>query len=114
MRRWDGSSRCGAGSRCCFRCGSSGTAAACGWPWSTASIPSCSEVTQVTLRRLMAAVVLAGSLPATAFAYEEAPVTDGGTLTGRLKFAGVPPKLEPLTVNKNRDVCGERKPSEAL
>jgi plastocyanin len=47
-------------------------------------------------------------------AYEAVAVTDGGTLTGVVRFAGPPPKLEPIAVNKNRDVCGEQKPSEAL
>jgi hypothetical protein len=47
-------------------------------------------------------------------AYEEVAVTDGGVVSGSVKFAGTPPKLEPIAVNKNRDVCGERKPSEAL
>ncbi len=47
-------------------------------------------------------------------AYEEVEVPDGGVLTGRVTFAGPPPALEPLRVNKNRDVCGERVPSEAL
>lgn len=68
----------------------------------------------MTLRRLAVAVVLAAMISGPALAYEEVAVTDGGTLTGKLKFAGVPPKLEPLMVNKNREVCGERKPSEAL
>ncbi|HEX6210079.1 MAG TPA: carboxypeptidase regulatory-like domain-containing protein, partial [Methylomirabilota bacterium] len=31
-----------------------------------------------------------------------------------VKFVGAPPRLEPLAVNKNRDVCGDRKESEAL
>src|SRR5256886_14008486 len=35
-------------------------------------------------------------------------------VTGTLKFIGTPPKLEPIPVNKNRDVCGESKPPEAL
>jgi plastocyanin len=47
-------------------------------------------------------------------AYEEVAVADGGTIGGVVKFAGTPPKLEPIAVNKNRDVCGDRKPSEAL
>ncbi len=47
-------------------------------------------------------------------AYEEAPVADGGTLSGVVRFSGSPPKLEALRVNKNRDVCGDLKPSEAL
>jgi plastocyanin len=60
----------------------------------------------------MALVALAGAPPATA--YEETAVKDGGTLSGVVRFAGTPPRLEPLAVNKNRDVCGEQKPSEAL
>src|SRR5262249_59940855 len=47
-------------------------------------------------------------------AYEVGVVRDGGTIAGRVKFVGKPPKLAPIPVNKNRDVCGERKPSEAL
>jgi plastocyanin len=46
--------------------------------------------------------------------YVEAPVTDGGTLVGRVRFVGEPPKAEPLAVRKNTDVCGEHKPSQAL
>jgi hypothetical protein len=49
-----------------------------------------------------------------AAAYEAMDVKDGGTLTGVVRFTGTPPKLEPIPVNKNRDVCGEQKPSEAL
>jgi plastocyanin len=64
--------------------------------------------------RLAVAVALTVAMSAPAMAYEQVTVSDGGTLTGVLRFAGVPPRLEPLTVNKNRDVCGERKASEAL
>ena len=49
-----------------------------------------------------------------AAAYEAVDVKDGGVIAGTVKFSGTAPKLEPLAVNKNRDVCGERKPSEAL
>lgn len=59
------------------------------------------------------ALVLLGST-ASAAAYEAVDVKDGGTVAGRVTFLGKPPKLEPLAVNKNRDVCGDRKPSEAL
>jgi hypothetical protein len=41
-------------------------------------------------------------------------VVDGGALTGTVKFVGAPPTLDPIPVNKNRDVCGETKPSESL
>jgi plastocyanin len=47
-------------------------------------------------------------------AYEEVALADGGVVSGVVKFVGNPPKIEAIAVNKNRDVCGERKPSEAL
>jgi plastocyanin len=49
-----------------------------------------------------------------ALAYEEVAVPDGGTLSGIVRFNGPAPKLDPIPVNKNRDVCGDQKPSEAL
>ena len=64
--------------------------------------------------RTAATLVLALLVAAPALAYEVVAVADGGTLSGTVKFAGPPPKLEPLAVNKNRDVCGEQKASEAL
>ena len=47
-------------------------------------------------------------------AYEVTAVQDGGTITGTVKFVGTLPKLAPIPVSKNRDVCGDRKASEAL
>ena len=35
-------------------------------------------------------------------------------VAGVVRFAGSPPKLEPIKVNKNREVCGASKDSEAL
>lgn len=61
----------------------------------------------------LASLLLALAGPAAA-AYEEVAVADGGTVSGVLRFTGTPPKLPTLAVNKNRDVCGESKPSEAL
>jgi len=63
---------------------------------------------------VVALVVGTLALPAGAMAYEEMAVTDGGVVSGVVKFVGAPPKLGPLAVNKNRDVCGEHKLSEAL
>jgi len=60
------------------------------------------------------AIALLLALAAPAGAYEEIAVKDGGAVSGRVKFVGTPPTLEPLAVNKNRDVCGDHKPSEAL
>jgi len=47
-------------------------------------------------------------------AYEAATVHDGGTLTGVVRFVGTPPTLSPIAANKNRDVCGAQKVSDAL
>ncbi|MGH7357128.1 MAG: carboxypeptidase regulatory-like domain-containing protein [Candidatus Rokuibacteriota bacterium] len=67
------------------------------------------------MRRLgFVAAALGLLLAGPAHAYEVATVADGGTISGVVRFNGVPPKLEPLSVNKNRDVCGEQKASEAL
>ena len=60
---------------------------------------------------LLVAALAPGAVGA---AYEEAAVADGGVVSGVVKFMGPAPKLEPIAVNKNRDVCGEKKPSEAL
>lgn len=70
-------------------------------------------------RRRIGALLLGAALGALglarpAAAYEEAAVPDGGALAGTVRFVGTPPRLEPLRVNKNRDVCGDRKESEAL
>jgi len=71
----------------------------------------------VRRRRVAAGVLLALAIlgwAAAAGAYEVVAVPDGGTLTGVVRFAGTPPALSPIPVNKNRDVCGDQKPSEAL
>jgi len=56
------------------------------------------------------------ALPAAAAqaAYEEVAVTDGGTLSGVVRFAGTPPRLEPIVVNRDREICGEQQVSETL
>src|SRR6266478_7199973 len=58
--------------------------------------------------------VLALTASAAQAAYEEIALKDGGTLSGVVRFAGTPPKLDPLPVHRNREVCGEQKASEAL
>jgi hypothetical protein len=68
----------------------------------------------VAALRLAAALLTAAALAAPAAAYEVVPVAEPGSLTGVVRFVGTPPKLDPLPVNKNRDVCGESKESEAL
>jgi len=60
----------------------------------------------------VAAVVLLAAAPACA--YEIVGVRDGGKLAGTVKFVGAPPNLDAIPVNKNRDICGDHKPSEGL
>jgi carboxypeptidase family protein len=67
---------------------------------------------RAALVALVAAALLPGSIASAA--YEAVTVPEGGVLTGVVRMPGPAPKLEPLSVNKNRDVCGDHKPSEAL
>jgi plastocyanin len=64
--------------------------------------------------RGLAVLGLLTALTAPAAAYEVVTVPDGGVLTGTVRFAGTPPRLEPIGVSRNRDVCGDSKGSEAL
>lgn len=52
--------------------------------------------------------------PGAGFGYTEAPVADGGSLVGSVRFTGEPVRGEPVAVRKNTDVCGESKPYQAL
>jgi Carboxypeptidase regulatory-like domain len=63
---------------------------------------------------LVAGLLVAAAVTAPAQAYEVVTVTDGGILTGVVKFTGAAPPPDPLVVSKNRDVCGEQKEPEAL
>jgi hypothetical protein len=63
----------------------------------------------------MAGMSLILSLAASlAWGYEVVEIKDGGALAGMVKFAGEPPKQNPIPVKKNRDICGDAVPSEAL
>lgn len=66
------------------------------------------------IRRLMVAALALLAAPPPGLAYVEAPVPEGGTLAGRVRFTGEPPRAEPIPVRKNSDVCGEHKASQAL
>jgi hypothetical protein len=68
------------------------------------------SLTLAVMLLLMGAVAVG---PAGA-AYEGVEVRDPGAVTGVVRFAGAPPRLEAIRVNKNREVCGESKESEAL
>jgi plastocyanin len=43
-----------------------------------------------------------------AYAYQAAPVANGGTITGTIKFIGVAHKPVLLEISKDKDVCGAR------
>jgi hypothetical protein len=66
------------------------------------------------IRLMIGMALVFFSATAASAAYEAIEVKDGGILTGVVRFAGTPPKVAPLPVNKNREVCGEEKASEAL
>lgn len=52
--------------------------------------------------------------PTPLLAYDVVPLSDGGTLTGSVKFVGTPPRLDLIPVRKNRDACGPSVANEAL
>lgn len=71
-------------------------------------------MTQVSAGALgVLAAALWAAVPAAA-AYEAATASDGGTLTGVVKFVGARPALVPLAVTRNREVCGDPAAAEAL
>lgn len=51
------------------------------------------------------AVVLTTLVPAT-YAYQEATVSDGGTIKGRVVFQGSPPPMKLIIPTKDQEVCG--------
>ncbi len=64
--------------------------------------------------RVVCVIVALVVAPSIGLAYDEAPVTDAGTIAGIVRFTGTPPKAEPIPVTKDRDVCGDEKPGDAL
>lgn len=70
--------------------------------------------TSSTLATLAIAVTVVLIAAGPAGAYEEVAVTDGGTISGIVKFAGSAPKAEPLEVTKDQEACGKTAASEAL
>jgi Polysaccharide lyase family 4, domain II len=51
-------------------------------------------------------VVHLGSLSDPTLAYEVVELQNGGTITGRVMFAGPIPHLPPIAITKDQDVCG--------
>lgn len=60
----------------------------------------------VSLKSLAALALAFISLSLKAAPYQAVNVTEGGTITGVVRFDGVPPKPARLEVSKDRDVCG--------
>jgi hypothetical protein len=59
--------------------------------------------------------LLAGvSLAASASAYEGVDVTDGGSVSGEVKYQGDPPPPAKIVVTKDNEVCGKEKVSPDL
>ena len=40
-------------------------------------------------------------------AYDGGPVSNGGTISGTVKFQGAPPAAKPIEVTKDKEVCGQ-------
>ena len=59
---------------------------------------------------LLAAVLV---LPFSAQAYEGGAVSDGGTISGVVKFAGAAPAAKKIDVNKDKEVCDKTAKSDA-
>jgi len=61
-------------------------------------------------------MVIVGAAPIQAAKYKtiKGGVKNGGTLSGRIIFDGVPPSPKMLNVNKDKEACGENRPSEEL
>ena len=64
--------------------------------------------------RIFAVLALLFTFAGQARGYEETEVQDGGKLIGTVRFVGEVPRLAPVPVKKNQDVCGKEKPVEIL
>jgi len=67
---------------------------------------------KIVLCGVMAAAM--ATLATRAVAYEAIAVTDGGTLSGTVKFDGTPPAPAKVPVTKDPEVCGKEKTSPDL
>lgn len=47
-------------------------------------------------------------------AYQGGPVAEKGSISGVVKFAGQPPAVKPIEVNKDQATCGKSQPADAL
>lgn len=64
------------------------------------------SIRSATIVCAAAALFLLLVMAGRARAYQAVTVTDGGTITGTVKFNGPPPKRAPVEISKDREVCG--------
>ena len=65
------------------------------------------RLTSVILRLLAGLAAFLLILAATsAYPYQAEAVRDGGTISGSIEYGGPPPSPAPLTITKDREVCG--------
>jgi plastocyanin len=58
------------------------------------------------VKALGIAAIALGLCCQTGWAYESETVTDGGTITGQVKYQGTAPAPKPIDVTKDKEVCG--------
>src|SRR5262245_59433089 len=66
------------------------------------SKPMLNQLTCVVVGVSLQVLLLSG-----AWAYEAMDVTNGGTISGEVKFTGTPQTPEKITVTKDQEVCGK-------
>ena len=63
---------------------------------------------------VLSAFALLAAVASRSAAYEAVAVTDGGTLSGTVKFDGPPPAPGKIQVTKDPEVCGQEKVAPEL
>src|SRR5438045_4484703 len=57
--------------------------------------------------RILVGIGVLALVGSTASAYDGGPVTDGGSISGTVKFQGTPPERKKLEITKDKEVCGK-------
>jgi hypothetical protein len=71
-------------------------------------------ITAWIVSMLVMGLVEAGAGPIVAEPYRVIDVTDGGTITGVAVWKGEVPELQPIEIEADTSLCGEKAPSQAL
>lgn len=69
------------------------------------------------LRYVMTALImvaLSGTSARVSWSYEGGAVADGGSISGTVKLSGAAPDVKAPDINKDQEICGKTKPSDAL